>query len=289
MSRRARDGGYTLIVVLTMTALLATLLGAVVAVSRPSIGLARLGADEARADALLDAGVTAAGYLLFVGQREPGALPDLTLPSGTVAITAVDEGARVDLNGASPDLLQALFRAVGARSLTPQAFASRVADWRDEDGDRSEDGAEDGDYFAANLGYAPANAPFQSPEELEFILGLSAADVALLLPAVTVFSPSGRLDVLSAPAAILRAIPGIGRGDVEAILQKRRGAKRDDAELAAMIEPYAEFLSIQPSDSYSVSLQAKLANGYAKRAEAVIVVSPDGTTPYVVLRFSSGI
>ena len=60
---------------------------------------------------------------------------DIRLSTGDIRLTVVDEAGRVDLNSADPTLLAGLFSAAGGKSLSNQAFASRVVDWRDKDSD----------------------------------------------------------------------------------------------------------------------------------------------------------
>jgi hypothetical protein len=70
MSGRSDDGGYISLAVLVVTGLLAVIVTSLVMVSRPAMGLARVGVDEAAADALVDGGLRAAGYMLFVARRD---------------------------------------------------------------------------------------------------------------------------------------------------------------------------------------------------------------------------
>jgi general secretion pathway protein K len=66
--------------------------------------------------------------------------------------------------------------------MSAQAFAARIVDWRDEDEDVTNDGAEAGTYAESGLSYAPSNRPFHSVEELRFLLELSTADYGKLRP-----------------------------------------------------------------------------------------------------------
>ena len=169
---------------LLVVGLLAAIVSSLLLVSRPALGLSRLGGDEVAADALLEGGVTTAAFLLYGSQREVAKVDNLVLrlATGDIRIAVEDEGARIDLNSADPPLLAGLFAAVEGTSMPPGTFASRVVDWRDADSDTLQNGAEATDYEQAGLDYGPSNLPFHSVDELRFILGLSARDFDRLKP-----------------------------------------------------------------------------------------------------------
>ena len=74
-------------------------------------------------------------------------------PSVQPALVAVrDEAARIDLNAASFELLQAFFEALGEPRAVATRLAAAVIDWRDADSlGQPAGGAEDADYAAAGL------------------------------------------------------------------------------------------------------------------------------------------
>jgi type II secretory pathway component PulK len=277
MNNADNSNGYVTLAVLLVVGLLAAIVSSLLAVSRPALGLARIGADEATAEALLQGGVATAGFLLFGAKEEPDKVDKLKVRVGTgnFSLRVVDEGARVDLNSADPQLLAGLFRAVGGNSLSPEAFSARVLDWRDEDEDMNEDGAETSAYADAGLGYGSSNLPFHSVDEARFILGLSPRDFERLKPYLTVFTGVAMVDPLSASETVLRAIPGAGARDVQQVIRARgKGQTRED--LAALVPTISQFLLTQGSGVYRVRVDAQLINGFTDSAEAVITESARG-------------
>lgn len=267
----SRDGYVTLAVLLTV-ALLAAIVSGLVSVSRPALGLVRIGADEVAAEGLLQGGVATAAYLLYDAQQEVGVVDGLTLRrgTGTLRLSVVDEAGRVDINAARTELLAGLYAAVGGASMSPEAFAARLDDWRDQDDELSRGGAEADEYQGAGLSYGPGNEPFHSTDELRFILGLSRADFAALKPFVTVYSGKGTVDPLSASATVLRAVPGFGNDAVRLILLSRRQGLDRDA-IGALLEQGAEFLSTDDSSVYRVGVEVQLSDGFTDAAESVII------------------
>ena len=290
MIARRSDGGYVSLIVLMMAGLLATLAMVLLHLARPSLELSRLGIDELRADALLAAGLGSAGYLLYAAKHEPRSVEaqSLRFAEGSVKLAVSDDGGRVDLNGSEIALLAGLYSAVGGSSMPSAAFAARVADWRDADGDVTDGGAEVDDYHTAGLSYGPRNGPFQSVEELQLLLGLSRADFARLAPFLTVFNPGGHLDPMFAARTTLFAVPKMNKGAADAFLQRRGTGHRDESWFQAFVGAYSNFLVGEAAQSYRVSVVARLANGYAKAAEAVLIAAPDDKALYRVVAWQNG-
>jgi general secretion pathway protein K len=174
---------------------------------------------------------------------------------------------------------------VRGASMTPEAFAARTVDWRDQDSDLSEQGAEAAEYYDAGRSFGPADRRFRSVEELRFVLGLSRADLDRLRPFVTVYTGRGTIDPLSASETVLLAIPGMNRGLVQTILRARRqGLGR--LQIAALVGQASEFLSTADSTVYRVGVQVRLRNGFTDAVEAVIVAQPEDGSGYRVAAWS---
>jgi len=287
MIRIHGDDGYVTLAVLLIVGLLAAIVSSLLSVSRPALGLARIGGDQVAAEALIQGGVATAGYLLFAAKREPARVNgmDLRLRTGDIRLAVADEAGRIDLNAADPTLLAGLYSTAGGTSLSGQAFAARVVDWRDQDDDVSVGGAEAGDYSGAEVGYVPPNLPFHSVEELRFLLGLSRRDFERLAPHLTVFSGRAKIDPLAASETVIRAIPGSRPRDLQQIL-RARSSGRDRSTLIASMPTLAEFLLDQPSEVYRVGVRVKLTNGFSDAVEAVIVAPQQGDTDYRVVAWT---
>ena len=83
----------------------------------------------------------------------------------------IDESAKLNINSATLEMLQALPNM-------PIELAGAIVDWRDEDEDISESGAESETYLLREPSYNAKNAPFESVEELFLLAG---ATVELLV------------------------------------------------------------------------------------------------------------
>jgi len=278
--------GYVTLAVLLMVGLLAVLVSSLMAISRPALGLARIGAEQIVADALAEGGLNAAAFLLFGLERAPGRVDGLLLrrQTGSVRLSVADESGRIDLNSAEPELLAGLFEAAGGSSLRPDAFAGRIVDWRDDDDEISDFGAEAGEYESAGSPYRPPNRPFRAVDQLRLLLGLSPADFALLQPFLTVFNPDGLIDPFSAPATVLRAVPEITDADIRLIMAGRNSEDLD--RFYEVIDRYSDYVRSYPSGVYRVGVAARLGTGFTSTMEAVIVEPPDDSVDYGVVAWS---
>jgi type II secretory pathway component PulK len=139
-----------------------------------------------QAEQAVEAGLRYAIYLIK-NLEEPGSIPVLeTFQSGPVALGEAyfwyigransylstvepffgiqDEAAKLNLNTATVEMLEVL------PYMTPQ-FAAAIVDWRDEDEDPSENGAESETYLQLTPAYEAKNAPFDSIDELHMVYG----------------------------------------------------------------------------------------------------------------------
>ena len=139
-----------------------------------------------QAEQAVEAGLRYAIYLIK-NLEEPGSIPVLeTFQSGPVALGEAyfwyigransylstvepffgiqDEAAKLNLNTATVEMLEVL------PYMTPQ-FAAAIVDWRDEDEDPTENGAETETYLQLTPAYEAKNAPFDSIDELHMVYG----------------------------------------------------------------------------------------------------------------------
>ncbi len=145
-----------------------------------------------QAEQAIEAGLRYAIHLIR-NMETPGALPAFeTYQAGPVAVGEAqfwfvgranqssnlktpffglqDEAAKLNLNTATREMLEAL------PYMTPQ-LAGSIIDWRDEDEEPGENGAESIAYLLRNPPYQAKNAPFESAEELRLLIG---AELSLL-------------------------------------------------------------------------------------------------------------
>lgn len=200
--KNASQGGFTLVAVLWLVALLTLILVGFQRSAGTHTNLAANAVANARAEALADAGVHQAVLDLYAaraGRNAPAAISISTKScragAGETIETRIEDAAgRVDLNAANEGLLAALLAGLGATAPEAAAGAAAIADYRDRDNEARPGGAEAAAYSESGLKRGPRNAPFQTAEELESVFGFSLKKARTLLPFVTVHSGMPGID-----------------------------------------------------------------------------------------------
>lgn len=185
-SRRVNEAGFALVAVIWAVGILGLLLTTALWGARLRAGEADAIADASAARALADAGAALA-VLRVVAQPQgrPFAPPvaiACTLHEGAVALTIEDEGGKLDLNAAAPELLAALL--AGAAVPRAEAALAGILDARDAE-------------RAAQRAAGSADAeprPFSSSLEIARVAALDGAALARLAPHLSVHSGAAGLD-----------------------------------------------------------------------------------------------
>jgi general secretion pathway protein K len=118
----------------------------------------------------------------------------------------MDEERKININTASMSVLQALFQE--RAGLTPsqaKEIADSIVDWRDQDNDRRENGAENGYYQSLPQAYACKNDRFNLLEELILVKGIKPDIFYAVKDFITLYG-DGKVNVNTAPYPVLRAL-----------------------------------------------------------------------------------
>ena len=286
-----RDAGIALVAVLWFVAMMSALAVAMVGYGRETALTSRHAVHAIEARAAMESAVTLAAASLGEG-RWPATGP-LTWRQGAlwVQVTASPESAKIDLNAASDDLIEAL-AAVAAAALGRSgdealAVAHAILDWRDPAGTRRLAGATADDYARAGRVGRPRHGPFRNVAELRSVLGMDQALFALLADAVTVHHGLAEPDGEPLPPL------------VEAALDRARGLGADaESAFASAVQPLDEggnegappaFLT-DPRGLYTLDIDIVHEDGPGFRQANVIWIAPPvGNRPHVVLATRPGL
>lgn len=219
------ERGIALIAVLWAVTILSLVAILFMRESRVELSIVRNLTENAKAEALAEAGVTRAMLGLLATDdtawRIDGAVYRLDFPEGAVRLTLQDEGGKIDLNRASPAMLRNLLRSVGVAADRAEALADAVADFRDRDDLARVSGAEDNAYEAAGLSVGAKDAPLATVDEVMQVLGMTRDLFERIEPLVTVYSTRPDVNFATAPAGVLRVLPNITDEQLAQILAAR--------------------------------------------------------------------
>ena len=235
---RDRQRGIALILVLWLTILLTVIGGSFAYGMRNEALAARNSLSLAQARALADGAIYRTAFELM----RPRTLADVWSADGTVhvwdengsrvAVNALDESGKIDLNTAPDGLIKGLLQtAAEVDADTAARLIDVIEDWKDADDLRRPNGAEAPEYQAAGLSYKPANAPFEAVAELQRVLGMTPAIYGRIADSLTVHSRMAGINPAFASRAVLLAVPGATPEIVDTYIAQRRDA------LAAKLPP----------------------------------------------------
>ena len=281
---RSAQGGVALLLVLWASTLLAILLGGYALQARTEGLQARYQFAQTQAHYAAEAGLMRAVYGLQdpqPGQRwiGDGRIYTFEFAGAKVQVSAIDEGGKVDINAATPEVLRNLFAAAGLAPQAAQQLEERILDWRRPGGfSGAADGAADV-YAAAGRPYGPRHAPFASIEELQLVLGMTPALYRQLAPVVTIWSGNATPDPNSAPPLALQSIPGLTPTQIQTL----REARLKNAGDPSLVLNNGTTHSIESAATLADGTRAVLRVTLRMRAQQV------GTQPYAVLRWREGV
>ena len=288
---RLRERGVALVAVLWGLLFLSTLALSLAFATRTESQIGRNVRAQAEAKALADAGIYRAIATLVDPDRTrrwrgDGRVYSFELGDGIVRVSLQDEAGKIDLNTARPALLEALFASAGLAPEQAQALAAAVEDWRDADELRRPNGAEEPEYRAAGKPYGPSNRRFETVEELQLVLGVSATLYEAVADRLTVFSGQPGIDSQTAPRSVLSIIPGLGEASATAILEARESAPGTIMMASAIASPY---FNPANTSTFSIHSEGRSRGGAVHAGEAIVRLTGDLQTPYLVLRWKRGV
>jgi general secretion pathway protein K len=214
-----RDRGFILILVLGACLVLAMI--AAVFSRSVQVGLrdTSLRVESARAEALADAGLALAARDL----RAPRTFSCEIAGTGRVFVSIEDEAGRVDLNSARESLMLAILEGLGVGGEDGRRLFATLADYQDPDSEVRADGAEAEAYRSAEMRTGPRNAPLESVDELDRVVGWPADIRTRLKPLATVYSGLSGIDPEHAAQELIDLLAPAGATLSERIVSRSQG------------------------------------------------------------------
>jgi len=268
--------GIALLIVVALLGVLAMAAGMTALAARVSTSAAFANMERLELRTTIESAVARTAVQLSLEDDRwfaDGRLYEMEIGDVGLRIRVVAEPARYDLNQGNAEVLTALLEELDVSTLTARRIAGAVADWRDEDDNVSDDGAEASAYRADGRP-APGNRPFIAVEEFRQVVGVDAAIYAAAAPYLTIKggeAVSGRY----APPRLIEAA-GVSAGDARRILSARNGDRA-----IPEVNGSAQFDPAQPS-AYAIFVEGEAASG-ARLSREVIISLPGAEGLYETL------
>lgn len=245
--------------------------------------------ERLQATALVYSGVELAAYRLSEKPNQHPSMGRFTFRQGNalIGVAYSAENGRIDLNFAPKEIIAGLFTGLGADNQEALYFADRIVAWRTP----LAAGAPDPDaaiYQSAGKSYRPRHGPFQSIDEVGLVVGMRSSFVTRALPYLTVYSGQAGINVLSAPPAVLAALPGMTPDRLQTLLVERDNAAAQDdpanqSQIQSQLGNVASYTSLQPSAADQVKVDIRFQSKRRIESQVVILLVDKDTQPYRVL------
>jgi general secretion pathway protein K len=223
--------GIALVMVLWLTVMLTVIAASFAYGMRNEALAARNTVSLAQARSLADGAIYRTVYELMRPRTQPdvwqadGSVHAWNEDGSRIAVSAIDESGKIDINTAPDLLLKGLLQTAGGMDAEAAGrLLDVIGDWKDADDLRRPNGAEAPDYQSAGLTYKPANAPFESVPELQRVLGMTPTLYGRIVDSLTVYTRMTGVNPTYASRAVLLSIPGATAAMVDAYLQVRQAA-----------------------------------------------------------------
>jgi general secretion pathway protein K len=184
--------------------------------------------------------------------------------SAIALVKVQDQGGLVDINTASPVLLEAVLRGLGQDAPSTAKIAASMQDFRDADSQTQSGGVEPARYEGKDFG--PKNEPFSIVEEIDQVPEIDDALLQKLLPFLTVTSQQTGIDASVAPRALLDSLQAAG------VTQQR---------MLSLNSP-------TPAKTFGIEVTARLANGSIYKRAALIAILRQPDRPFAILSWQRG-
>lgn len=267
---RPQEQGIALLLVIWALALLSAIAVAVAADGRSVRRIAHNLEQAARDRALVEGGIRWGMAQLLDGRPErrlplDGRPQLIEIGTSRVEVAVEAETGKFDLNTSQPAVLENLLLQSGATAAESRRVAAAVENFRKAN--RPEPGRLRRPAFLETL-------------DLRRVTGLDEEIYRRILPFITVYSGTARLDPAVAPKQVLLAVPGLTEGQVEASVRARQ---QSTATPTASLTTAATSVYLGPSRPTIFRIRSSVQAGADPLATGSAIVELTGQ-PNVPLR-----
>lgn len=219
--------------------------------------------DRVQARYAAQAGVHMAAYQLSHRNQElawqgDGRLYKVPFEQTELEIRIHNDSGKLNLNRVDAETLQRLLTSLNLQQPV-EPLVDRILDWRDSDHDPRLQGAEDDAYRAAGYAYGAKDAPFETLDELQQVMGIDYDLYRRLAPAFTLYSSSTQPNLAVAPKSVLLSLPDVDPSFADMFIQHRQSRQGDEPLLAL---PDGKIPPLRRGGKvYTIAVKARLTNG----------------------------
>ena len=219
---------------------------------------------------------------------------------GRFQVDIQDESGKVDLNNASEEQVLALLLAAEIPEHDAEIIKDSIMDWKDTDDFYRANGAESEYYESLDTPYSAKNNRINAIEELLLVRGVTpeyfygsperTGDGSVhykygISRYFTVYSSNSQININYAPLPVLLSIPGMAPELAMRIVETRRTTPfKNTAEISNLLPGTStgtqQYLTIQPSNIYTLNVTASSGNSKVRRVIRTVVRLDNGLQNY---------
>ncbi len=284
-----RNKGFALIVVLWVVTLL-TIMGSSFAltIQRESAIISGL-KEKSQAAALAEAGIYYAIMKLSIKDKEQqwkaySSLYEIDFDETDVRVQIADESGKIAINYAKKKQLQQMFSSVGVDEDEAESLTDAILDWRDKNNIKGENGAEKQEYEDEGLSYGPRDAPFESLEEIQMVLGMTTEIYKKLESIVSIYTKISRVNPKTAPRSVLLTLPEVDAEMVDEYILQRVEQEKNSEPIAA--PEWYRGTSAQ-AKVFMITAEAMIEDNISTQVMAIIKISSSAKElPFQILKWT---
>lgn len=194
-----------------------------------------------------------------------------------VAIVIEEEDGKINLNTATPQLLERAFIGLGFTEKETTLLVESIATFR---AGSSEPGR---GASLANTALDSKGGRFETVMELDQVSGFDPITFRLLIPFLTVHSTSGGLDARSAPPALFAALAGFSLDKVRALMS---APFPNELNRNADLPPGINYIS--DNEVYLIHTEALLFTGALATMDTVVDLRPNSGNAFAIKEIRHG-
>ncbi len=203
--------------------------------------------------------------------------------AGGYRVRVSDESGKININTVEEAVLREVFTHLDFEPEQGQELADAILDWRDPDPLERLNGVESDYYLSLPLSYPAKDGPFDTPDELLLVRGVSSQLYEHVLAEVFTVYGAGRVNLMTAGPLVLQTILGVGVEEAEQLARQRAEMSGPDA--ASLLVAYGQSPgSLSPPTMMTIESVGSLNASKVTRRVAG-VVERIGTGRFRLLRW----
>lgn len=245
--------------------------------------------EKAQAAALAEAGIHYAILKLLIKDKEQkwqaySSLYEIDFEGMRIRVQIADESGKIAINHARKKQLQQMLSTVAVDEELAESLSDAIVDWRDKNEIKGENGAEKQEYEDDGLTYGPRNAPFESLEEVQMVLGMTSEIYRQLENMISIYATKSQINPKTAPRSVLLTLPDVDPAMVDEYIMQRVEQEKNSERITA---PEWYRGTGAQAKVFMITAEAMMETNISTQVMAVIKTVPSAEkAPFQILKWT---